>query len=203
MSGLTIGAVYKSEIEMDYKGQISKAIEDFTGNPNGSDKLSTPAEIGIGVSYAIGEHVIALDYKQIQWSDAKGYKDFKWDDQNVIALGYEYKTNDWAARIGYNYAKSPISDQSIPQVVGGAIGAAGGNYGDTLDILNLLGFPGTVESHYAVGGSYNISEQASVDLAFTYAPEVTQKAIITNTLGGTIETKHSQTGVSAQLNFNF
>ncbi|WP_304546015.1 OmpP1/FadL family transporter [Sulfurimonas microaerophilic] len=203
VAGLTIGAVYKSEIEMEYKGQISNAIEDFTGNPNGSDKLSTPAEMGVGISYAMGEHTIAVDYKQIKWSDAKGYKDFQWDDQNVVAVGYEYATDAWAVRLGYNYSKSPISDQTNPMAVGGAIGAAGGNYGDTLDIMNLLGFPGIVESHYAIGGTYNFSKTTSVDLAYTYAPEVSQTANITNTLGGTIETKHSQTGVSAQVNFAF
>ena len=152
----------------------------------------------------MGEHTIALDYKQIQWSDAKGYKDFEWDDQNVISLGYEYKTKGWAARIGYNYASSPISQKSQ------AYNNAAGLNGDTINMFNLLGFPGIVESHYAVGGTYNINEQTSVDLAFTYAAENTETYKAYYNTGNPltsfeydITTKHSQTGVSVQLNFDF
>jgi len=111
VSGLTIGAMYKSEIEMEYDGQISNAGTAF-GLTLG-DKLSTPAEMGIGISYKMEEHTIALDYKQIKWSSASGYEDFKWEDQNVIAIGYEYATSAWAARAGYNYADSPITDQGV------------------------------------------------------------------------------------------
>jgi long-chain fatty acid transport protein len=156
--------------------------------------------MGIGASYAFGEHTVALDYKMIQWSDALGYKDFEWEDQDVITIGYEYKTDGWAARVGYNYASSPISQKSI------TYNNSAGLNGDTINMFNLLGFPGIVESHYAIGGSYDINEQTSVDLAFTYAPEVTEtyKAYNPNAVVEyDITTKHSQTGVSAQLNFNF
>ena len=193
IAGVTIGAIYKSEIEMDYQGQISQALADFTGAPasNFSDTLSTPSEIGIGVSYTMKEHTIALDYKKIAWSDAKGYEDFKWDDQNVVALGYEYATNGWAARVGYNYSKSPISEQP-----------AGG--GELLNQFNLLGFPAIIESHVTLGGTYELSKQTSIDLAYTYAPEVSETYANTGySATGTIETVHSQTSLTAQVNFNF
>ncbi len=202
MNGLTVGAIYKSKIDMEYKG-FSDLIQPFI-NPGSpaytNDKLSTPAEIGIGASYVMGEHTVALDYKQIQWSSAKGYEDFEWDDQNVISLGYEYKTKGWAARIGYNYASSPISQQSL------TYNNSVGLNGDTINMFNLLGFPAIVESHYAVGGTYSLNEQTSVDLAFTYAPEKTEtyKAFDRiNNVEYDITTTHSQTGVSAQLNFLF
>ena len=192
ISGLTVGAVYKSQIDMDYKGQISHAMSDFTGpftTPSMfSDKLSTPAEMGVGISYAFGGNTIAVDYKQIKWEDAKGYKDFAWKNQDVIALGYQYATKDWAARLGYNHAKSPISEQSGPM-------------GGLLNTFNLLGFPAIVESHIAVGGSYNLTQKASVDLAYVYTPEAT--ATYKGQMGQNITTKHSQTAVSAQVNFKF
>jgi len=199
MNGITVGAIYKSKIDMEYKG-FSKVVNPFM-NPGSTylnDKLSTPAEIGIGASYAFGEHSIALDYKMIQWSDAKGYEDFEWDDQDVVSIGYEYKTTGWAVRAGYNYASSPISEQS------GTYNNSVGLNGYTINMFNLLGFPGVVESHYAIGGSYDLNKQTSLDLAFTYAPEVTETYKTSN--GGTpydITAKHSQTGLSAQLNFNF
>lgn len=189
MSGVTIGATYKSAIDMVYKGQISQAMKDFTGTL-GDDHLEQPAEYGAGISYTTGGHTLAFDYKQIQWASAKGYKDFKWADQNVYAIGYQYAQDNWAARLGYNHAKSPISEQ--------------GSAGYLSNVFNLLGFPATVEDHYTVGCTYGFSKMTSLDLAYTYAPEKTDKYAYD--LGGgatTIETKHSQQGVSAQLNFNF
>ncbi len=189
IAGVTIGASYKSQIDMEYKGQMSTALAGF-GVAYDNDKLSTPAELGVGVSYAIAGNTIALDVKQIKWSSAKGYEDFAWDDQNVFALGYEYAAENWAARVGYNYAKSPISDQGLA--------------GSITNVLNLLGFPATTESHVTVGGTYVFSKQTSIDAAFVYAPEVTDT--FNYSFGGpvgTIETKHSQTSVSVGLNYNF
>jgi len=190
MSGLTVGAVYKSRIDMNYDKQLSTAGAQF-GLTLG-DELSIPAEYGLGASYVYNESTIAIDYKRIQYSDAKGYKDFKWDDQDVISVGYEYNAKNWAARAGYNYATSPISDQGVANT--------------SINTLNLLGFPGIVESHYAVGGTYDITNQASVDLAVTYAAENTQEYTASNFPNpGTRQTKvkHSQTGVSVQLNYDF
>ncbi len=195
LSGLTVGAIYKSQIDMQYDYVLSNAIQGFGVAGYTNNKLSTPAEIGIGASYNMGEHTIAIDYKQIKWSDAEGYKDFEWDDQNVISLGYEYNAKNWALRAGYNYASSPISEQSQTYV--NSAGLSGG----TINTFNLLGFPAIVQSHYAIGGSYSISDKASVDLALTYAAEETNT--YKNFLNQDITTKHSQTGVSAQLNYNF
>jgi long-chain fatty acid transport protein len=191
ISGFTIGAMYKSEIEMEYKGQLTSAGTDF--GLTLSDKLSTPAEIGIGVSYKMKEHTIALDYKQIQWSTATGYEDFGWDDQSVIAIGYEYATTSWEARVGYNYAESPISEQDVTQA---------GGY--SKNVLNLLGFPATIESHFTLGGTYIVSKRTSIDVAYTYAPEVSDTYAGADT-GGTfnIETKHSQTALTLGLNYAF
>ncbi|QOP42275.1 OmpP1/FadL family transporter [Sulfurimonas marina] len=201
MSGLTVGAVYKSQIDMQYKG-FDAVVTPFTGGAGyTNDKLSTPAEIGIGASYAMGEHTVAIDYKQIKWSSCKGYEDFEWDDQNVIAIGYEYATNSWALRAGYNYASSPISEQTYAGANSANLAAG------VVNTFNLLGFPAIVESHYAIGATYNVSEVTSLDLGLTYAPEVTNTYENFNAAfgggAGDMTVKHSQTGVSAQVNFAF
>jgi len=201
ISGLTVGAIYKSKIDMEYKG-FSSVIQPFMnpGSTYTNNELSTPAEIGIGVSYNMDEHTIALDYKKIKWSDAQGYKDFEWEDQNVYSLGYEYATTGWAVRVGYNYASSPIEQKSI------TYNNAAGLNGDTINMFNLLGFPGIVESHYAIGGSYTLNETMSVDLAYTYAPEKSETFKAYNPIAAAeydITTKHSQTSFSAQVNFKF
>ena len=195
IAGVTMGAMYKSQIDMEYKGQLSGAMQTFGLTQYDNDKLSTPAEIGLGVSYAMGEHTIALDYKMIKWSDAKGYEDFAWDDQNVYAIGYEYAPQGWAVRVGYNYAKSPISEST------GVAGSLSEPNSGLINTFNLLGFPGIVESHMTLGGSYDISKTTSVDLAYVYAPEVSET--YTNFMGKDITTDHSQTSFTAQVNFNF
>lgn len=183
MAGVTLGASYKSAIDMVYKGQISVAMADFgLGSFGLSDHLEQPAEMGVGASYKMGQNTFAIDYKKIKWSDAKGYKDFGWEDQNVIMLGYEYTTTNWAARAGYNHASSAVVNSTA------LFGQA--------NMLNLLGFPATVEDHYTVGGTYNFSKMTSLDLAYVYSPEETKTY-------GTTTTKHSQDAVSVQLNFNF
>ncbi len=194
IAGVTMGLSYKSQIDMEYKGVLSTAAGAMTGGAYTNDKLSTPAEVGAGISYEIAGNTIAFDYKQIKWSDAEGYKDFAWDDQNVIALGYQYSQDLWAVRIGYNYASSPISEQD---------NAAGSNglTGGMINTFNLLGFPATIESHASIGGTYGFDKQTSVDLAVAYAPEV--EDTYKNFVGQDITTKHSQTSVSVGLNYNF
>jgi len=201
IDGFTVGAVYKSQIDMEYTGILSGTVNAFT--PTGvykNDKLSTPAEIGLGVSYVIDEHTVAIDFKNIAWSSAKGYEDFEWDDQNVFALGYEYSPKGWALRVGYNYASSPISEKTVVNPATDVPNSAGLQPG-TVNTFNLLGFPGIVETHYTLGGSYDFTEMTSLDLAYTYAPEVTET--FKNFAANDITTKHSQTSLSAQVNFKF
>ena len=167
ISGVTLGVVYKSAIDMEYANQISEATANF-GLQGYGDNLEQPAEIGVGVSYTIAGSTIAIDYKNIAWSSAKGYEDFKWVDQNVIAVGYEYKTKGWAVRLGYNYANNPVEEQK-----GSADSPTFANYeGAVLNFFNLGGFPAIIESHMTVGGTYNISETIGLDLAYVYSPEV-------------------------------
>ena len=170
MNGLTIGAQYTSAIDMEYKDQISLASRHFglNGGLGLSDHLEQPADYGVGVSYKFGENTIALDYKRIKWGSAKGYKDFKWDDQNVYAIGYEYDAKTWAFRLGYNYAKSPIKEQAAANM-----NQPGQYDGAVINYFNMAGFPAVVESHYTIGGTYKVSEAIGVDVAYTYAPEVT------------------------------
>ncbi|WP_373073569.1 OmpP1/FadL family transporter [Sulfurimonas sp.] len=205
INSMTIGLSYKSKIDMVYDGQLSGASTDFAsfglfgGNRLG-DEISTPAEIGIGVSYKYKYHTIAVDIKQIKWSDAKGYEDFKWEDQNVFALGYEFLKDIWALRVGYNYGSSPINEQNTNTIDATA---------SAINMFNLLGFPAIVESHFTIGGAYMFSKEASLDFAYVYAPEVTNTYSIKqfSAFGGTnptqLETKHSQSSLSVGLKYNF
>jgi len=196
-AGLTVGAVYKSEIEMKYDGVLSTAVQGFGAAGYSNDTLSSPVEIGLGASYAMGKHTVALDYKVIKWSDAAGYKDFGWEDQDVIAVGYEYATDAWALRAGYAKADSAVQDNNgknlaIDVMMGGA---------NLTNTFNILGFPGNIEEHYTLGGTYNATEAVSVDLAYVYAPENT--TTFKNFAAQDATVKHSESSYTVQLNVAF
>ena len=194
VDGLTLGAVYKSAIEMDYKDVLPSAGAPFIpfGVSPFSSELEQPAEVGVGVSYVIGEHTVALDLREIQYEDTVGYGDFGWENQTVIAVGYQYDTGAWAARAGYNYAENPIQEHD-----------GSTQPGAVMNMFNLLGFPGIVESHFTLGGTYEVSKQTSFDLALGYAPEVEASYSMAGVGFGNVTTKHSQTSVSVGLNYNF
>jgi len=213
-NGVTLGAVYKSEIDMEYKNQLSRATKpfvDFGIFPQAmGDHLEQPAEVGVGIGYTQDKHTFAFDYKQIKWSDAKGYKDFGWEDQDVYALGYQYKENKWRFRAGYNHAENPLTEaQSGPAVIApGSYAQAGGN---ALNLFNLLGFPATAEDHYTIGGGYEFSDNFYVDMAYVYAPKTstTMKTIVgLNPQTGDMYTgdstvNHAESSLSFQLSYRF
>ncbi len=208
VKGLSLAAVYKSAIAMEYANTISSSVAVFGGaNATGiasGDKLDQPAEIGAGVSYEISGNTIALDVKQIQWSAAAGYGDFGWEDQTVYALGYEYAAKSWAVRLGYNYGANPIAEQT----------STTNPYGSAVqNFFNLSGFPGVVESHMTLGGGYNISDALSLDGSFVYAPEVTNSYDTTgmtsafsgglSTATSTADVTHSQMGLTLAMTYKF
>lgn len=192
MPGFTVGAYYQSEIETEYED-----VFDFTTNGVYDDlELSQPAEAGIGFGYVSDCkcYSVTLDYRRIMWSDADGYDAFGWDDQDVIALGGSYNVNDaLILRAGYNYSKSPLNDKTFEAAtVGGApFGAFNVAY------FNTLGFPAYSESHITAGLSYQITPSTGVDVAYVYAPKVTETSM------QVLEASNEQNSVSVALKFTF
>ena len=199
-NGWTIGAVYKSEIEMSYANNISSALNDFEiGSIASGDTLTQPSEYGVGISYVYHHNTIAFDYKVISWSSASGYSDFNWQDQSVFAIGYQHIFSKLALRVGYNYAQSPISEQNSATYDGSAL-----NY------FNLVGFPGIVEQHITFGLGYDFSKALSLDAAFVYSPEVKESYDITamsSAIGypspASADVTHSQSSFTAGVTYKF
>jgi long-chain fatty acid transport protein len=203
--GITVGGVYKSSIKMEYKDQpaLNSAILNnylITGVTDW--RLDVPAEYGVGGSYAFGKHTLAMDIKTIKYGDTKGWQDFGWKNQNVIALGYQYAVDKWALRAGYNYGKAPV--ENLSDFVNEP-GNASRNY------FNGVGFPATVEHHLTFGGSYRFTRNMALDLAFTFAPK---KSTELNSVADTdfngapdtpsvVKTDHSQTALTAGMHFSF
>ncbi|MCF6207630.1 MAG: outer membrane protein transport protein [Sulfurovum sp.] len=206
-NGLVLGAVYKSSIEMDYDGQIANAASRFGLGAIG-DTLEQPAEYGVGLSYAMGQHTIAFDYKRIKWSSAKGYEFVQWDDQDVIAVGYQYTQDNWALRFGYNYASSAVVEQN-----GAAPMSQAWMANSAINFFNLLGFPATQESHVTVGGTYTFTEHFSLDLAYVHGldntltfetPAYAGDPMANQGMGvASVTTEHSEDSLSFQLTYKF
>jgi len=187
-NGFSVGAVYKSEIEMNYPRVLTTASLNMV--PGIGNTLTQPAEAGVGVAYRFGHHSIAADYKKIFWSKAKGYKSFKWKDQDVFAIGYQYDAGKWAVRLGYNHSSSALKILSMSSPTNGYI-----------NTFNLLGFPATSKSHLTVGVSYQFYKGFSTDLAIVYSPKSTTSANAGSPYA--ITNKHSELGLSAQINYKF
>lgn len=189
IKGLTIGAIYKSSIEMDYDGQLTTATRPFGLSLPHGDTLEQPEEYGVGIAYEVDGHTVAFDYKKVNWSSAKGYGEFGWEDGDVYAFGYQYAQDNWAVRAGYNHSSSVVVEGMDPR----------------LNFFNLLGFPATAEDHYTLGGTYEVSSAFSVDLAYVYEPTSTE-TFSTAGLGlpfSTLTTEHEENSVSFQLNYKF
>ena len=213
IDGLTVGAVYKSKIKFDTKDVMNTALNGFNVGPavggTSINEMATPEEYGVGISYAMQGHTLAIDYKNINWEDTEGYKDFGWEDQDVLSVGYEYTTDSWAVRFGYQYAESAVKDNISKGLAIDAthsanmFGAMGVPVGTTslTNTFNLLGFPGTQESHITLGGTYVFNETLSMDLAAIYGLE--NKETFTGFTGEDITSKHSETSYSVQLNYAF
>jgi len=204
-SNLTFAGVYKSAIDMEYKDQISKAALAFGyGSHAGamsakSDHLEQPSEIGIGISYNMKHMVYTADYKNIKWGEAKGYKDFGWENQKVLALGIKHLAKDYWYGLGFNKANNPIINNTDTTSVAGAANTNG----DTMNLFNYAMFPGTITKAYTFGAGYDINKNSTLSFAYMYAPEVSNTVNGATVGVGIITTKHSQSVTTIAYKFKF
>lgn len=193
----TVAAAYTSAIDMKYKDQLTGADAGF-GGPLGltSNNLEQPAEVKVGAAYTMGNIILTGDFKQIRWGEAKGYKDFGWEDQNVIALGLKYSGKGYWMGAGYNKADNPIKAQTGATFKGAAT-----------NMFNNMFFPATTEQHFSVGGGYDITKNVTLEGAIMYAPEVTttvDTSFLTQPApSSTNTTKHSQMAYTIQAKYKF
>ncbi len=189
MSNFTFGLTYQSPIKMEYRFQLSESTTKFSLS-GFTDELTQPGEIALGIAYEAANFLVTMDYRNIAWSSAEGYEGFGWDDQDVIALGGEFRIGGSSIRLGANFANNPLGDDAIKNTV----------TNQALNFLNLGGFPATIENHYTFGYGYEFSEKFSLDTAFVFAPEV---EIDASFLGFNYTNKHSQTSFSLAGTWNF
>jgi len=187
-NAVTVAAAYQSKIAAKYGTQISAAGTGF--GQTFSDNLDQPAQIKLGVAFAVADNLtLTADYKQIQWGSAAGYKDFGWQNQNILAIGAKYSASGYWLGLGYNHANDPIGVVSNPAV----------------NMFNNMFFPAIVTNSYTFGGGYDISNALAVEGAAVYTPKVTKTVSIAGIPGAaaTNTTTHSQKALEVSLRYKF
>lgn len=189
IANFTMGINYQSAIEMQYKHQIANAATNFRMTDVTTDLMEQPAEYGVGISYRWNKLDMTFDYKVIAWSEASGYKEFGWDDQNVMALGAAYHLNGTTLRAGYNHAKNPLKERAISNPTTGVRNA--------VNFFNNIGFPATAENHYTFGASHQFTKIFGMDFSYVYSPEVESVSTYNGGMGEMpIKSTHKESSLS-------
>ena len=195
-----IGASYTTPESVNHKN-----VADLDGNGTFDDlKIASPQTVKLGVAFQPSTTwLFELNTKWYDWANADGYGDFDWESQWVFAIGGQWRPLDrWAFRLGYNYGKTPLKDNSgfnpagTTDVQGTPV--ATGNF----ETLRVVGFPALAEHHITGGFGFNITDSIILNLSAMYSPE--EK--FTETSAGNfleLESTLSQWSTTFGLTWNF
>lgn len=170
---LTLGATWASKTYMTefdkYKGLFAEQGD-----------FDIPSNFGLGIAFHPSKRLtVALDVSRILYEGIASVSNrgpaeagtgipggcptgdtclgndngagFGWEDQTVYKLGVNYQmTPSLAVRAGYNYGKSPITDDQLT--------------------FNTLA-PATVEKHYSAGFTYRMNDNLRMSTFYMYVPE--------------------------------
>jgi len=194
------GLTYQSPVSMTYM-----RVFDSDGNGQFEDlKLTQPQEVAFGVGVKPMDNLkVGTDLRWINWKNAKGYKEFQWKDQWVIALGGEFKpTQKLALRAGYNYGKSPIRGGVKDVTRNKSIPNFAAPFSDfDIAVFNLIGFPAITQHHITLGLGYEFTKNFSIDLAYKHA--FNKKVCAEDGAGKFVEAQNAQNAISVGLNWKF
>ncbi len=206
-AGLTFGLAYNFESNITYKEVMNldafgpaaantalAALDDI--------KAQQPAELALGAGYEITpDFKVTADYRHIAWHQASAFAELGWQDQDVIALGTQYKMDAWKFRAGFNYAKSPIRDASGETGLTSIVNFQNHLvFAQSITTLNLAAFPAFTESHVTFGAGYDVTPTLHLDFDVMLAlkKSVTRSGTGLNPLTGTLGA-YTYTGEASQF----
>ena len=204
---LSLGLVYTSPQKATYNH-----VYDFSGNGRRQNlSLEQPQEVGFGVAYEFLKPRVLLEtnVKWINWSDAKGYDDFDWNDQWVFAVGAQWEAIDHLFfRVGYNYAENPVDDHD------GWNGTFGADFvsvqGKSLpryyyESFRVIGFPAVVEHHITAGVGYELGENLVLNLSYMHAfeNELSENGTAPDGSNANVQSKLSEDSLSFAFTWRF
>jgi long-chain fatty acid transport protein len=165
---VSIGLSYVTPQNITYR-----RVTDFNGDGTLDDlTLGSPNNLGLGVAVEpiLKKLIIEGDIKWLNWSAARGYKDFGWRDQLVLNIGAEYKPiPKLALRLGYNYGNNPLKHNTIDGMFGNTTSVQGFNVPTYYyEAFRTIGFPAIVQHHFTCGVGYHVKDNFIVNLGYVH-----------------------------------
>jgi long-chain fatty acid transport protein len=114
---LHFGAVYKSAIDMEYKGQLSSNSSICDARNGFFNEQWVQIILNNLLKWVLVHHIQWMDIqlqlitKKLNGLMQKGIK-ISVGMIKMLLFGYQYAQDNWALRAGYNHAKSPIKKQN-------------------------------------------------------------------------------------------
>jgi long-chain fatty acid transport protein len=170
---LSLGLNYVSPQSVNHANVI---FDPSTGQSKGLE-LESPQQLGFGVAVTLFDKLLLEgDVKWLNWSDAKGYKEFDWEDQWVFALGAQYEAiPKLFLRAGYNYAKNQVKEHN-GWTPAETTNVQGTKFPDPVaEEFRIVGFPSIVEHHLTAGIGYEFSPKFAINLGYVHGFENTIK----------------------------
>lgn len=172
----TVGITYQSD--MAYKFQ--RAF-DFNRDDTYDDfNVTMPKELGVGVSSKLGKWELSADIKQIYWSEAEGFKQFRLDDQTVYGVGAQYTVipNKFKLRFGYNYSPSALKNRKDLSIANGTMTLGNGTFLDSnIAFFDMVGLgPIIAGESITLGAGYSLTKNLVLNGSIEYvvARSITQ-----------------------------
>jgi len=189
-------------------------ITDFDGDGALDNlELEIPQQLTFGLSYHFVDLglLIELNGKWINWADAKGYKDFDWENQMVWSVGAQFQpTEQLYLRAGFNISNNPVKENNNwdgsfnnPNSIRTVQGSVFPSY--YYETFRLIGFPAIVKSHLTLGAGYAFSKQVTVNVSYLMAFEEDMSETGTDPFGQPISLKStlSETSFSFGVSYCF
>ena len=191
-AGVHLGASYSPKTSMS-------AFSQYAGLFAGGGKFDIPENYALGLSAkASPALLLAVDYQRINYSKVPAIGNsssnmaplgstngpgFGWSNVNVYKIGAEWQANSaLKLRAGFNLSDNPVQGSNVT--------------------FNILA-PGVVTRHYTLGGSYAVSPQMDVTVAYMVAPTNSVSGTSSLPFGGneTVHMKEQSLGVQVGWHF--
>ncbi|MGA1865279.1 MAG: OmpP1/FadL family transporter [bacterium] len=201
---ISLGATYITPQKVEYK----KVVDFDDDGDRDTLELEAPQELGVGAALHLmsDKLLLEMDGKWVNWGNAKGYEDFGWKDQWVLAFGAQFKaTRKLSMRAGFNYGKNPVEIHNNfvgtdPILVQGK--SMPSYYYET---FRFIGFPAIVQNHLTLGIGYEFTPQFAVRAGYMHAfkEEVRENGTAMNGQPVTLESNLSEDSIEFGLTLGF
>ncbi len=194
----SFGAVYSTPQPVE-----QERLYDFDGDGSFDDlDLEIPQKIGVGIACRpTSRFRFETDLKWIDWNGAKGYGDFDWKSQWVLAAGAEFDvTSRFSLRAGYNYGRNVVEDHDgwnpagTTMVQGKQMSTFGYEY------FRVIGFPAIVEHHLTLGFGFDVTRDFSMNMGIVHG---LRNKIEETTAGGAIRLESALSETFLELGFSW